>query len=270
MKQLPLLPLALVTLLSLTAPTSAQDEGGAPSADELAKQLANPISSLVSVPFQNNFDFGFNDDEGFRYLLNFQPVIPISLNEDWNLIQRTIIPFIHQDDVILGTEQTGLGDTLASFFFSPAQPTDSGITWGAGPVLALPTATDNLLGSEKLGLGPTFVILRQDGKLTYGALANHVWSVAGDGSRDEVSATFLQPFFVVAAGPGATIALNTEAAYDWEREQWNIPVNLAYNKVFQLGSQMMQWQIGARYHAETPEGGPDWGFRAGLTFLFPK
>ncbi|WP_200797137.1 hypothetical protein [Rubritalea squalenifaciens] len=252
----------------MSAEEAAPSAGGT-SADELAKQLSNPVSSLISLPFQNNFDFGAGDD-GWQYKLNVQPVIPFSLNDDWNLVARAIVPFVHQEDVIPDTEQTGISDTVASFFLSPAEPTDSGLIWGVGPVFLLPTATDDLLGTEKWGAGPTAVVLKQDGKYTYGALANHIWSFAGDDDRSEVSATFLQPFFVTALGEGANVALNSELTYDWNSERWTIPVNLQYNKVFQVGDQMMQWQVGGRYYLETPEGGPEWGIRVGLTLLFPK
>ncbi|SHK10311.1 hypothetical protein SAMN02745181_3266 [Rubritalea squalenifaciens DSM 18772] len=253
----------------LVSAEEAAPSAGGTSADELAKQLSNPVSSLISLPFQNNFDFGAGDD-GWQYKLNVQPVIPFSLNDDWNLVARAIVPFVHQEDVIPDTEQTGISDTVASFFLSPAEPTDSGLIWGVGPVFLLPTATDDLLGTEKWGAGPTAVVLKQDGKYTYGALANHIWSFAGDDDRSEVSATFLQPFFVTALGEGANVALNSELTYDWNSERWTIPVNLQYNKVFQVGDQMMQWQVGGRYYLETPEGGPEWGIRVGLTLLFPK
>lgn len=260
---------AMATLSLSHAEEQSANSGEGSSADELAKQLSNPVSSLISIPFQNNFDFGAGDD-GWQYKLNVQPVIPVALNEDWNLINRLIIPFVHQEDVIPGSTQTGLSDTVASFFLSPSKPTDSGITWGVGPALLLPTATDDLLGAEKWGAGPTAVILRQDGKYTYGALANHIWSYAGDDDRAEVNATFFQPFFVTALGEGANIAINSEMTYDWNAEEWSIPINLQYNKVFKVGDQMMQWQLGGRYYVETPEGGPDWGIRLGLTFLFPR
>lgn len=250
------------------AVVSAPTEGGH-SADELAKKLSNPVSSLISLPFQSNFDFGYPDD-GYRYLLNIQPVVPIALSDDWNLIWRTILPVIHQEDVIGSSSQSGLGDTTMSFFFSPAQPTASGVTWGVGPALLLPTATDDLLGTEKWGAGPTFVVLRQQGNLTYGMLANHIWSYAGEDDRSDVCSTFLQPFFSVGLGKGATVTLNTETSYDWEGEQWTVPINLVYSKVFKIGGQMLQWQVGGRVYAEAPDNGPDWGVRTGLVFLFPK
>ena len=244
-------------------PASAQD------ADALAQELSNPVSSLISLPLQNNFDFGFGDD-GWQYRLNVQPVIPFALNEDWNLITRTIIPFVHQEDVIGSSSQTGLSDTLASFFFSPAQPTDKGVTWGIGPAVLLPTATDDLLGSEKWGAGPTAVVVRIHGPCTYGFLANHVWSFAGDDDREEVSSTFIQPFYAYQLGKGATFTINSESSYNWKTEDWTIPINIFYSKVFRIGDQMMQWQAGGRYYLESPEGGPDWGIRISLNFLFPK
>jgi hypothetical protein len=145
---------------------------------DLAKQLANPISSLISVPFQSNYDCCFGPKDASRYLLNIQPVIPISLNPDWNLITRTILPVISMGSPAPPIpSSTGLGDTTQSFFFSPSQ-TVNGVTWGVGPVLLWPTG-NNVFGSQKWGAGPTAVILKQDAGWTYGILANHIWSYAG-------------------------------------------------------------------------------------------
>jgi hypothetical protein len=241
----------------------------AASADELAKQLANPIAALISVPFQNNFDFGYAND-GWKYTLNVQPVIPFSVSEDWNLISRTILPIVHQEDVTLPGTRSGLSDTVQSLWFSPKAPTSSGWIWGAGPVFLLPTATDDLLGTEKWGAGPTFVALKQSGPWTYGALANHIWSFAGEDSRADVNATFVQPFATYGIGKGQTVTLTTETTYDWDNEQWTVPVVFMYSKVTKIGSQMVSLSAGAKYYAEKPDGGPDWGLRVVVTFLFPK
>lgn len=261
--------LLLVAALCGAAPGTTLAQDG-PSADELAQQLANPVASLISLPFQNNFDFGIGANDGWRYTLNVQPVIPFSLSEEWNLISRTIVPVVHQEDVIGNGAQSGLGDTVQSLFFSPKAPTSGGWIWGAGPVFLLPTATDARLGTEKWGAGPTAVVLKQEGAWTYGALANHLWSFAGDGNRADVSATFLQPFVTYAFGGGQTVTAQTESTYDWENEQWTVPLALVYAKVTKIGPQLVSFGAGVRYYAEKPAGGPDWGLRVAITLLFPK
>jgi hypothetical protein len=239
---------------------------------ELAKKLANPVSDLISVPLQYNYDENYGaDDEGRKQFINIQPVIPITLNDKWNLISRTILPLVDEDDVPPGTSETGTGDTLQSLFFSPRQPTSRGWIWGVGPVFLLPTASEDVLGSEKWGIGPTAVGLRQIGPWTYGMLVNHVWSVAGDDDRVDVSSTFLQPFLSYITKTKTTITLNSESTYDWENSKWSVPVNLVVSQLFEIGKQPIQFGVGARYWVDTPEAGPEgWGARAVLTFLFPK
>ncbi len=153
----------------------AQDD----SAD-LAKKLSNPVAAMISVPFQFNYDEGYGPNDGDRLTLNIQPVIPISLNDEWNVISRTILPVIWQNDIAGDSgEQTGLGDITQSLFFSPKHPGPSGIIWGVGPAFLVPTGTDDLLGTGKWGAGPTAVVLKQMGGWTVGGLANHIWSFAG-------------------------------------------------------------------------------------------
>ncbi|WP_026379183.1 hypothetical protein [Afifella pfennigii] len=258
------------SLALVGAEARAQDENV-----DLAKQLANPVSSLISVPFQFNYDTGYGPADGDRAFVNIQPVIPFSLNESWNVISRTITPVILQDDIAgaSGT-QFGVGDVTQSLFFSPSAPLETGlgnITWGVGPVIGLPTGTDELLGTGKLSVGPTGVVLAQAGPWTYGALANHLWSLAGPNGRADVSATFLQPFISYTTPSAWTFSLNSESTYNWETEDWAIPVNLVVSKLTSIGAQKVQFQLGARYWVESPSSGPDgFGARAGAVFLFPR
>lgn len=256
----------VAAFLGVTAASAAAQDA------DLAKQLSNPVASLISVPFQFNYDSGFGPDDGEKVTLNIQPVIPISLNEDWNLVSRTILPVIWQNDIAGPSgEQFGLGDTVQSLFLSPSAPGPGGIIWGAGPVLLLPTDTDPLLGAEKWGAGPTGVILKQSGPWTVGILANHIWSFAGRESRLDVDATFLQPFITYTTDDAWTFALNTESTYDWTAEAWSVPINFQVSKLVSIGDQRLSLQAGIRYWAESPEAGPDGlGARASIIFLFPK
>lgn len=262
--------LTLVALIAGCAlPAYAQEDQAA----ELAKKLANPIASLVSVPLQYNYDeYGGVNDGASVSRLNIQPVIPFSLSEEWNLITRTIIPLVDQSDFpVAAMNESGLGDITASQFFSPKAPTAGGWLWGAGPVELLPTASEDVLGTEKFGIGPTAVALKQLGPVTIGFLGNHIWSVAGDDDRADINATFLQPFVSYITKTKTTLGLNTESTYDWEAEQWAVPVNASVAQLFKIGPQIMQLSLAGRYWVEAPDNGPeDWGFRAQLTFLFPK
>ncbi len=260
-------------LVGLSAVSQAQGaDGKADDAADLAKKLANPVSSLISVPIQYNQDENLGPgDAGSKSYLNIQPVIPVALNADWNLIARTIVPLIDlRDFPVAGTNESGLGDVTASQFFSPKNPTKSGWIWGAGPVELLPTASNKALGTGKWGLGPTFVTLKQTGPVTYGLLANHIWSVAGDGDRANVSSTFLQPFFAYVTKTKTTLGINLESTYDWQAAAWSVPVNVTVAQLLKVGPQLLQITVGARYWASSPTNGPEgWGWRAVVTLLFP-
>ena len=245
----------------------------AQSTDALARQLANPVAALISVPLQFNWDTGLAANGlGDKWLLNVQPVIPFSAGERWNLISRTIIPVVSQSDVVPGAaHQSGLGDITQSLFLSPGKPIGNGWIVGIGPALLVPTATDSSIGNGKLALGPTAVVLKQtSGAWTSGLLWNHLWSVAGSDSRPNLNSTFLQPFVSKGLGSGITVSANLEASYDWEGRNWVVPMNLSASKVTRLGSQLISIGGGVRYYLQAPPGGPQWGLRATFTLLFPK
>ena len=295
-----------VALLICASPLLAQH-----SDDELVKQLSNPVASLISVPFQANWDFRMGPlDQGTQFKLNFQPVIPISLNKDWNLIIRTIVPYINQEDVRKGPlpsfpglpddvlapfpgnvrdelnraaekafnraakkrpvdhHQEGLGDILQSFFISPKEPFGGWIV-AVGPALLYPSATDDKLGTEKWAAGPTALALQQEGGWTYGVLANHLWSYAGDVDRRSVNATFVQPFLSYSTKTKTTFTLNSESTYDWNESQWTVPLNAIVSQLVRIGKLPVQFAVGGRYYAEGPSGAPDWGLRFVVTPLFP-
>jgi hypothetical protein len=260
---------ALITSTTFSGAVAAQGESDAQAA-ELAKKLSNPLASMISVPFQFNWEhgLGYNDD-GRRFLMNFQPVMPFQLNPEWNLIARVIAPFIAQPVLFEdGSPTFGMGDIVVSGFFSPNKP---GFTWGVGPVISLPTTSDPLLGSGKYSLGPTLVMLAQKGPWTYGALANQLWSVGGDKGRADVNQTLLQPFLAYGK-QGWTLTVNAEASANWKASdgnEWTVPIFLGVSKVTSLGGRPISLQAGPRFYVESPEGGPEWGFRVGLTLIIP-
>jgi len=256
----------------MLVPFFAADAFAQDTTQELAKKLSNPIASLISVPFQFNYDSGYGRNDGEKAYVNIQPVIPFTLTPEWNMISRTIVPVVWQNDVAGPSgDQSGLGDITQSLFFSPSRPTESGIVWGVGPVLLLPTATDTLLGGETWGAGPTAVVLKQAHGWTVGALANHIWSLAGDDDRSDISATFLQPFVSYTNKDAWTFTLNTESTYDWEAKEWSVPVNFQVAKLFVVDKQPISLAAGVRYWAVSPDSGPQgWGVRTVVTLLFPK
>ncbi len=248
------------------------------SAEEVAKKLANPVAAMISVPIQPNYQPNMGlDDEGSQWLTNIQPVIPIDLNDEWNIISRTIVPIVSKDSALTGDgRQTKVGDIVQSAWLSPKAPTENGWIWGAGAAFLIPSGSD--FSVKKWAAGPTGLALRQDGPWTYGGLFNHLWDFAGsditNGNGDvlnRVNQTFMQPFLTYVTPQSVTFALNTESIYDWEREQWTVPINFVITKVIKVGSQVMSVGGGLTYWAEAPEAGPEgFGVRILCTFIFPK
>ena len=250
----------------LCSPTAHGDD-----ARNLSKELSNPVSSLISVPFQYNFDDNIGPaNGGHKHYVNIQPVVPVKLNADWNVVVRTIMPVVAQDEIFPGSgDQFGLSDITQSYFFTP-RSTPGGFVWGLGPALLYPAGTDELLSTEKWGAGPTIVVLQQTGSWTIGFLSNHLWSFAGADDRADVNSTFLQPFVSYTTADAWTISLNTESTYDWTAEEWSVPINFTATKLIKIGDQPVSLGGGVRYWADSPDSGPEgWGARAILTFLFP-
>jgi hypothetical protein len=251
----------LFTSLWLCNHAIAQEQKNA----DLAQELTNPVADLITLPIQINFDddIGVND-RGSKTTTNIQPVVPVDLSEHWNLITRTIIPFVSQDNIFPGAgSQSGLGDITEQLFFSPKQPTAGGIIWGVGAILVFPTASNSKLGSEKFSLGPAGIAITMRGPWTLGALGNHAWSVAGDSDRADISNTFIQPFAAYTWPNAWTASMQSETNYNWKSEKWSIPINVAASKLVTLGKLPVSLQAGVGYWIESPNTGPD-----GLRYRF--
>jgi len=258
--------LILFTIFFICSTGFAQDD-----AAELAKKLANPIASLISVPFQNNSDFGIGNLNGSRNTMNFQPVVPIALTPKLNLIARVIVPVISQYNISgEGEKQSGLGDAVLSGFFGPSE-SKNGFTWGAGPVFLLPIG-GNAFTADKFGIGPTAVALKQTSNgWTYGALANQIWTVGGSETNPDLSQLFLQPFFVHNWKSGAGLGGNFEWTINWKAETSILWFNPVLSGVTAMGKQKVQLAIGPRFNLAAPDNAKaDWGLRAVLVLLFAK
>jgi hypothetical protein len=268
------LSIYLVGLIMAPPGRTENASGSRPGADaDLAQDLTNPLADLMTIPIQVNYDREIGPrDDGRKLQTNIQPVIPFHLTEDWNLITRTILPVIHQEDIYPGAgSQFGLGDTSLSLFLSPKKFSSGGLLWGAGPILLLPTATDDLLGADKWGAGPTAVALTMRGPWTIGALGNHIWSFAGDGDRPDISSTFLQPFAAYTWPSAWTVSVQSESTYNWKTEKWSVPINLAVAKLVRWGKLPVSLQAGIGYWLESPDTGPEgFRFRLQANFVLPK
>jgi len=269
---------ALTAIVSIEASVAmAQEatpagESQAPNESDLAKQAQNPVASLISVPLQNNFNFGVGPNEDLQYLLNVQPVLPFRISDDWNLISRTILPILYQPPLGPGIgDEFGLGDIQMQFYLSPAKATS--FIWGVGPVLQFPTGTDLTLGNEQWAAGPAAVALIMDGPWVVGALANQLWSYGGNRDRGEFSQLTIQPFVNYNLRGGWYLVSSPIITANWDAkasDTWTVPVGGGVGKIFKIGGQPINAQLASYYNVERPDGGPEWSIRFQLQLLFPK
>jgi hypothetical protein len=262
---------------SSVGPALAQEApppgGGEPvSQQELAKKLVNPLTDIVSVPMQFNWINGVGPEKELRSVIYFQPVVPMSISEHWNLIGRWVVPYLAQPTAYGGS--SGVSDIIAQAFFSPK--TKGTFTWGVGPMAYMPTTTDPTLGYGKWSAGPVVAVMNQRGGLTYGMLWNNIWSFASTGKaeRPDVNMGYFQPVIAYSTKNGVTVTLSTETIADWNAvnhdDRWTVPITTAISKIVKVGTQLMSVQVGGGYYVMTPTGGPNWQLRTTFTLLIPR
>lgn len=256
--------LSFGSALVLAQPARSEDD-----ADELARKVSNPASFMISVPVHSDFDFGrWSDGNLFSGSIDIEPVIPFSLNADWNVISHTDFPFVYSDAAVSGGREFGLGDITQNFSFTPS--THGPLIWALGPQFSFPTATRDELGSGKFSMGPSGLLLLQTKALSIGLSASQMWSVFGNDSRPDVNESEVQPFIAWHIGKGRTISANLDYSYDWTAETWSLPVSLSFSKIVKLGEQTVSLSIGGKYWIDPDRNGSQWGIKAGMTFLFPQ
>jgi hypothetical protein len=264
------LVIAALTTATLTAAGAKAEL----TAEELAKLAQNPVGNLISLPFQNNTNLNFGPEKGTQNILNIQPVVPISISSDWNIITRTIVPVISMP--ALGPDigsLSGVGDTVFTAFLSPANP--GHWIWGAGPVIQIPTNSNAELGNKNWGLGPSFVLLHLDhgDPWVYGALVNNIWSVSSNKTGSSYNNGLIQPFINYNFEGGLYLTSAPILTVDWKAEhgqQWTVPLGGGVGKIFHLGKLPVNTQISAYYNVVRPDFGPNWQIRAQVQLMFPK
>ncbi len=263
----------LLGMIAIVAPVGMSVAAGQ-SNEALAKAAQNPVANLISVPFQNNTNFNVGPEEKTQNILNIQPVIPVSLNSDWNLITRTIVPVISQPEFAPGEDRkNGIGDIQWTGFLSPARP--RGLIWGVGPAVQMPTNSDDRLGNDRWGLGPSIVVLHtaKGDPWVYGALVNNIWSV-GSGDDPGYNNFVMQPFLNYNLKDGLYLTSSPVITANWKEDgdnRWTVPLGGGVGKIFRFGKLPINSQAQAFYNVETPDdGGADWSLRLQLQLMFPK
>lgn len=271
MRQVNLVLFSAILLFSSHVALAQSDDAAA-----LARQAQNPVANLISVPFQLNLNYDTGPLEKPQEVLNIQPVIPVSLNDDWNLITRTILPVISQPAFSPGQSRSnGIGDINFTAFFSPKKPTSSGWIWGVGPTVNLDTASDERLGQGAWSAGPAGVFLKMSGDWVTGALINNLWSFSVDNGRPDVNQMLIQPFinYNFPNKPGRYLSFSPVITANWEADggdKWTVPLGLGIGQIMKLGKQPVNIQLAAYYNAVRPEYASNWQIRAQFVLMFPK
>jgi hypothetical protein len=260
---------ALAAALTVTCAARAEL-----SPEELAQIAQNPVGNLISVPFQENANLNAGPESRTLNVLNIQPVIPIHLDSDWNIITRTILPIISQPGFAPGQDRTnGIGDLQFTAFLSPAKP--GAWIWGVGAVTQLPTHSNSALGNNNAGLGPAFVVLHLEhgSPWVYGVLANNIWSLGNSNTSAAYNNGLVQPFVNFNFKSGTYLTTSPVMTVNWEArgsQQWTVPVGGGVGKIFHLGKLPVNSQLAGYYNAVRPDYAPNWQIRLQVQLMFPK
>lgn len=260
-----------------TQVATEETPAAAANSDALRKAAQNPVASLISVPIQNNNNFGINPGYRTQDVLNIQPVIPVKVSDNWNLIVRWITPIIYQPFPTPSPAPQigvyGLGDMQPTFLLSPRKPHK--IIWGVGPIIQIPTATSQYLGQGKLALGPNIVVLAMPGNFVMGVLVNNIWSVAGGGSRTDINQMLLQYFINYNMKKGWYLTTQPIVTANWNTPSssgsvWTAPFGGGVGRIMKLGFQPVN--ISAQFYGNAvhPPGASPWTLRLSFALLFPK
>ena len=267
--------LTIATMVAVASALAASPTCAELSATELAKLAQNPVGNLISVPFQENANLNYGPLKKTQNIVNIQPVIPIEVSPEWNIITRTIVPVVSQPALFEGDSRTnGIGPTDFSAFLSPAEP-KGGVIWGAGPIVQIPTTSSSKLGSYRWGLGPTFVMLHLDkgDPWVYGFLVNNVWAVS-NGAGGSYNSFLVQPFLNYNfEGTGTYLTSAPSVTANWKANssnQWTVPLGGGIGHIFHLGRLPVNAHIVAYYNVVKPDFGPSWQIQAQVQFMFPK
>lgn len=255
--------LILLIVMSYAAESFADNQG-------LAEASQNPVANMISLPMKNKFNFGRGPDDAFSYVLEMQPVLPVTLGKI-NLINRFIIPVAYEEGLYADMgSSTGLMDITYQAFFSPAEP--GKIIWGIGPTMILPTHTDDNLGQDKWAVGPAGLILIKKKSVNFGTLVQHFWDFTGDNEAADINLSTLQ-YFINYNTPNFYINTSPTMSYNWEADSnnaWTVPLGLGIGKIFRFGIAPVDMRLSAYWNAEKPEGAADWFAEFQIKFLFPK
>jgi hypothetical protein len=245
----------------------------------IIKETQNPVGNITVVPFQNNFNYALGPYARFQYNLNVQPVIPIMLSRQLNLISRTIFPLLVQPSSLPPSlcasadcgSTFGLSDIQEQLFFAPKTKPDA-LIWGAGPIFQFPTAQPQTLGSAKWSAGPDVVVLKMPGRWVFGILATQLWSFAGRGDEPNVNQGLFQPFvnynmpggWAVASAPIITANYNAPG-----NPKWAVPIGGGITKTFKAGDQLMQLSLFYYSYVQKPLSSPQTNLRIVWALVFP-